>query len=111
VRERERERKGWCSDEYVYESDAKTGKVTKCHHTYAPVMDWLVVVPRTQGFSSTEIRRKVKHGEWNGCVLEQAIPSPLLFFFFSLFLSLSHTHAHTISLSPYTTHYLIADAD
>jgi len=45
------------SDEYVYETDSKTGKITKCHHTYAPVMDWLVVVPRTQGFSSTEIRQ------------------------------------------------------
>lgn len=45
------------SDEYVYETDPKTGKITKCHHTYAPVMDWLVIVPRTQGFSSTEIRQ------------------------------------------------------
>lgn len=45
------------SDEYVYEQDPVTKKITKCQKDYAPVMDNLVIIPRTQGISSSELRQ------------------------------------------------------
>jgi len=44
------------SDEYVFARDPVTNKITECDHTYAPVMANLVSIPRTIGFSSSQLR-------------------------------------------------------
>ena len=45
------------SDEYVYASDPVTGRPTEVQKDYAPVIDALVVITRTQGISSSELRK------------------------------------------------------
>eukprot|EP01127_Copromyxa_protea_P007927 TRINITY_DN1803_c0_g1_i2.p1 TRINITY_DN1803_c0_g1~~TRINITY_DN1803_c0_g1_i2.p1 ORF type:complete len:290 (+),score=60.87 TRINITY_DN1803_c0_g1_i2:751-1620(+) len=46
------------SDEYVYKVDPETKKVLDCHRDYAPVKDSLVIIPRTEGISSSELRQQ-----------------------------------------------------
>lgn len=46
------------SDEYVYKRDPETNKIIDCQKDYKPVIDSLVVIPRTEGISSSELRQQ-----------------------------------------------------
>lgn len=48
------------SEEYVYARDPVTDKITDCDYTYAPVMDYLEIIPRTEGISSSLLRMQVR---------------------------------------------------
>lgn len=45
------------SDEYVFARDPESGRITDCQHDYKPVINNLVVIPRTEGISSSELRK------------------------------------------------------
>lgn len=45
------------SDEYVYETDSNTGRPSSVQKDYTPVLEKLVVIPRTEGISSSELRK------------------------------------------------------